>query len=225
MKPTARRASAALALCLLAAPVGRAEYIPVGPELQYSVDSVFVPVQQAGTNSGLQISGQSHIALPNAQPGQYYPLAEVTPVYGIPSTDPAYGQSVSFTSAAGGGTAFTLPIQLTDIHTGISGVAYVTGVVYGTLSPHTPVYTGWSVDAQISIIPSASGELPVSLGSFTVRPSPLTYGAGDPSAPGFLGSTFTVQPVDTPEPSTAALALLGLGACGGWWWKRYRAQR
>jgi len=124
-----------------------------------------------------------------------------------------FDMPAQFTNAA-----YTLSLKLTDEPSGQSGVLTFQGLLNGTAWKHGSLITNTFVGPTTETIALGNEQYTVTLGSFVPPGPPGRRNAGT------IGATITMQPLSTqatPEPSTLALAGLGLMLTGlTTWWKR-----
>jgi PEP-CTERM motif len=125
-----------------------------------------------------------------------------------------FDMPAQFTNAA-----YTLSLKLTDEPSGQSGVFTFQGLLNGTAWKHGSLITNTFVGPTTETMVLGNEQYTVALGSF-VPPGPP-----GPENAGTIGATITMQPLSTqatPEPSTLALAGLGLVLTGLTTWRKRR---
>ena len=159
---------------------------PLGPNHMPAGGITLTPgaITLTGGNSGV-VWGNAHIVAVN-----------LTAFTFSPSPD---GKPYSFTHAP-----YRLGVTLTDVDSNRSGTLYFTGVFDGTLTNWTVNLRTYFTSATRQSLILGLNRYLVSLTAYTPPGPPAEGGEGD------IRAFVSVQPVSAPEPSTLALAGIGL---------------
>jgi hypothetical protein len=201
MRPRVQRLAAlAIALCLFGAGRARADFTPW--------DYNWTP-----SASVLQsdVPGQASILFSNEPGGSAQGTTSVVAANLKTSSSADPSAPGTFTNAP-----YSLSLAILDKASGKAGNLTFSGTLNGTVS---------SGSAIINNTYTSPGTQSVQIGNhvYTVKIGPFAP-PGPPSATisGSISALATVTVADAPEPSTLALAGMGLSMFGGWWWKRRR---
>jgi hypothetical protein len=197
-----RLAALAIALCLFGAGQARADFTPW--------DYNWTP-----SASVLQsdVPGQASILFSNEPGGSAQGTTSVVAANLKTSSSADPSAPGTFTNAP-----YSLSLAILDKASGKAGNLTFSGTLNGAVSSGSSILTNTYTSPETQSVQVGNHVYSVKIGPFAPP--------GPPSAniSGSIAAMATVTVADAPEPSTLALAGMGLSMFGGWWWKRRRSR-
>jgi hypothetical protein len=199
-KHAQRLAALAVALCLFGAGQARADFTPW--------DYNWTP-STAVINS--DVPGQASILFSNEPGGSAQGTTSVVAANLKTSSSADPSAPGTFTNAP-----YSLSLAIFDKASGKAGNLTFSGTLNGTVSSGSSILMNTYTSPETQSVQVGNHMYTVKIGPFAPP--------GPPSATisGSISALATVTVADAPEPSTLALAGMGLSMFGGWWWKRRR---